>query len=615
MAISSSITSAFSSNYNINSLINQFMALERRPLTSLNTRKTSLNSSLNVCSDLKTKLSDLLTAARDLSSTSTSSIYNSRTSSSSDDTKLTASAGSGAAVGTYQIRIKQLATGASLQSASGLITKYGTQSGSKVAAGSSTIDLTKSFSDAGFAATVDTGSTITISDGTNSWTSNTLSSYSSVQAFLDAVNDSVGTGAYANANIYYDKTVDKFVIESKNASGTNLVLSQSSTTGFLNAANIKDGGTVISDTATHTFSSATPGGIQSSVTLYKANFNTSTPGSWMSSSDAGSFKINGVSISWSATDTLDGVISRINSSTANVNTYYDTSINKLVLKSKNTGSSDTITWSDVSGTLLGNTLKLTGASVTSGTDAKLTINSTSASDEITKNSNNFTVNGITYTLKNTNVSAYTDTTYTTVTVKQDTSAVQSKITGFLDKFNTVTEFIKDKSSVNTSTKTRGPLAGNTTFTSLRSQLFQKLTEQVSGITSGNPDYLYEIGITVSKYLKVSLSDTTKFDNAIASSSKVVEDLFNSTNGVAKKIENLIKPYVESSSSDRDSIIDETKEVISNQITDLDTRISRMETRLKIKENQYRQQFYKMQDLLNNLVLQGSQITSLTQSIS
>lgn len=590
------------------------MALERRPLTSLNTKKTSLNSSLSIYTDLKTKLSDLLTAARDLSSTSTSSIYNSRTSSSSDETKLTASAGSGAAVGTYQMRIKQLATSATLQSASGLITKYGTQSSSKVAAGSGTIDLTKSFSDAGFAATIDANSTVTISDGTNSWTSDTLSNYSSVQAFLDAVNESVGTGSYANANIYYDKTADKFVIESKNSSGTNLVLSQSSATGFLNAANIKDGGTLISDTAQHTFSSATTGGIQSNVALYKANFDTSTPGSWMSSSDSGSFKINGVSISWSATDTLDGVISRINSSTANVNAYYDTSINKLVLKSKNTGSSDTITWSDTSGTLLGSTLRLTGASVAGGTDAKFTINSTNASDEITKSSNNFTINGVTYTLKNTNVTAYTDTTYTTVTVKQDTSTIQSKITSFLDKFNAVTEYIKDKSNVNSSTKTRGPLAGNATFTSLRSQLFQKLMEQISGLTAGNPDYLNEIGITVSKSLKASLSDTTKFNDTITSNSKAVEDLFNSTNGVAKKIENLIKPYVESSSSDRSSIIDETKNVINKQITDLDTRISRMETRLSIKENQYRQQFYKMQDLLNNLVLQGSQITSLTQSM-
>ena len=116
MAISSSITSAFNANAGLNLLINQFMALEQRPLTSLNTKKASINTTISIYSDLKSKLVDLLTAARDLASTNTSSVYNSRTSNSSDETKLTTSAGTSAAVGTFQIRIKQLATGASIQS-------------------------------------------------------------------------------------------------------------------------------------------------------------------------------------------------------------------------------------------------------------------------------------------------------------------------------------------------------------------------------------------------------------------------------------------------------------------------------------------------------------------
>ncbi|MBM2834162.1 MAG: Flagellar hook-associated protein 2, partial [Candidatus Brocadiaceae bacterium] len=204
---------------------------------------------------------------------------------------------------------------------------------------------------------------------------------------------------------------------------------------------------------------------------------------------------------------------------------------------------------------------------------------------------------------------YTDTTYTTITVKQDTSALQSKINDFLTKFNAVTQYIKDKTGLDAYTKARGVFAGNTAFTSLRSQLYKKLSEQVTGLTSGNPDYLSKIGITFDKYLKASLSDTTKFNNAISSNSQAVQDLFNSTNGVAKKLETLIKPFVESTSTSRGSIIDETKNVMSNRITDIETRITRMEARLKLKENQYRQQLYKMQDLLNTAVLQSNQITT------
>ncbi|MEP9412090.1 MAG: flagellar filament capping protein FliD [Candidatus Brocadia sp.] len=587
MAISSSITSAFNSSSSINLLVNQFMALERRPLTSLNTKKTSLNSSLNIYSDLKSKLSDLLTAARDLSGTSTSSIYNSRTSSSSDETKLTVTAGAGAAVGSFQVRVKQLATGASIQSTGELITKSAAKSAIKVAPGSGTIDVSKSFASAGFAEPPD--GTVTINGQTF-----TLSDYSTVQAFLDAVN----TDMTANANIYYDRTEDKFFIEQKSGS-IDLVISETGANPFFTQSKITVG--------TYTGNGNT--GIQSNVLLSKANFDTA-----LTSTTSGSFKINGVTIAYNTEiDTLDSVLSRINGSPANVNAFYDSSLDKVILKSKSTGSTDTITLSDVSGNLM-NALKLSAATATAGTDAKFTINSSSANDEITKSTNTFMINGITYNLKNTNIANYTDTTYTTVTVKQDTGTIQSKISSFLDKFNAVTEYIKDKSGVNTSTKTRGPLAGNMTFTSLRSQLFQKLTEQITGLTEGNPDYLNKIGITISSNLKASLSDTTKFNNAITSNSRAVEDLFNSTNGVARKLETLLKPFVESSSSNRNSIIDETKNVISKQITDIDTRISRIETRLGIKENQFRQQFYKMQELLSNLVLQGNQITSLTQSL-
>ena len=583
-----SVTSAYNSSSSLNSLINQYMALEQRPLTSLNTKKTSLNGSLNIYTDLNTKLSDLLSVAKDLASTSTTSIYNSRTSSSGDETKITVSAGANAATGTYQIRVKQLATGSTAQSTAKLNTKYSTTSTSKVAPGTGVIDVSKSFSSAGFASTPD--GTVTINSQPF-----TLSSYSTVQAFMDAVNGDVT----ANANIYYNSTEDKFYIEQKSTS-TNLVISETPDTsgnGFFTQAKITTGTYITNNT-----------GIQSDVLLYNANFDTT-----LLSTDSGSFKINGITVTWDAdTDSLDSVISRINSSTANVTAYYDNSLDKMVIKSKGTGSTDKIYIEDTSG-FLNTRLKLTLGYSNPGTNALFTINSADSNDEISKSANTFTINGATYTLKNTNVTNYTDTTYTTITVKQDTSAIQSKITGFLDKFNSTIEYIKNKSSVDTSTKTRGPLAGNATFTSLRSRLLEKLSGQVTGLTAGNPDYLNEIGITFNSSLKASLSDTSKFTSAMTSNSKSVEDLFNSTNGIANKIQTLLTPFVESTSSSRGSIIYETKTTISKQITDINTRITRMEERLKIKENQYRQQLYKMQDMLNNLVLQGSQITSLISS--
>ncbi|MCF6149824.1 MAG: flagellar filament capping protein FliD [Candidatus Kuenenia sp.] len=588
MAISS-LTSAYSASSGLNSLVAQFMALEKKPLYELQSQRTKLYSKIDLYTDLDSKISDLLTSARDLASTENSSIYNARTSSTSESKEVTATANSNAATGTYQMRVLQLAAGSSVQSSGGLITKAAVISSSKVAPGSGTIDVSESFADAGFG-TTPTG-TVTI----NGWTSSDMSNYSSIQDFMDDVNSNT------TANIYYDSAEDKFYLEdTTNGSLTFTESEAAGGSGFFTQVKMRnDAGTYDSTT------DAT--GIQTDVLLSEANFDTAVSGS-------GSFKINGIEISWDAsTDTLDGIINAINNSDANVTAYYDTSLDKVVINSKGTGSSDTITLEDVTGSFLMNTLKFSGQTASGGTDAKFTINSTSSGDEITKSSNNFTINGIAYTLKQTNVSAYTDSTYTTITISQDTSAIQTKINDFLEKFNALTSHIKDKSNVDTENYTRGPLAGNTTFTNLRRQLLQLVSEQVTGLTAGDPDYLREIGITVDSNLKVSLSDTATFESAIQSNSKAVENLFNSANGVANKIESLLEPFVESTSSTTGSLIDETKDTLNDQITSLNNRIKSMETRMEIKENQYRQQFFKMQELLNNLVLQGSQITMLTNS--
>ncbi|MEK7852605.1 MAG: flagellar cap protein FliD N-terminal domain-containing protein, partial [Planctomycetota bacterium] len=326
-----SITSAYSSNSGLSSLISQFMSIERRPISALNSQKASINSSLNLYGEIKTRVSSLLTTARSLSDTTNSSVFNARASSSSDETKITATANTSATTGTFLVRVKQLATGASVQSTGELTSKSAAISSSKVAPGSGTIDVSKSFANAGFGSTPD--GTVTINGQAF-----TLSDYSTVQTFMDAVNSDVT----ANANIYYDKTADKFTIEQK-STATDLVISETGTNPFFAQAKITAG----------TFSGNGSTGIQSGVLLSKANFDTA-----LTSTTSGSLKINGVSLSYNtSTDTLDNVLSRINSSTANVNAFYDSSLDKVIVKSKNTGSTDTVTLADVTGNLL-STLKL-----------------------------------------------------------------------------------------------------------------------------------------------------------------------------------------------------------------------------------------------------------------
>ena len=569
---------SISSTSGINSLVSQFLALERRPVTSLESKKSTINRQIAVFTDLNTSLSKLEDKATDLADTTTSSIYNSKTTSSSETDTVTATTASGAGSGSYTFRVKQLATATSFKSTADLNTAAGTKSSPQVVDGATNnLDTTLSFANAGFDNTPD--GTVTVNGQTF-----TLADYSTVDAFIDAINDN----ATAAANIYYDQDKDKFVIEADNG-GASITISETGTVGFFTEVNISTG----------TFTTNSGAGVQTDVLLYKANFDTA-----LASTDSGSFKINGTTITFDADeDTFNEVLSKINSSEAGVTAFYDNSLDRVVITSDTTGSEE-IVFSDISGTFLSSVLKLSGVTQTTGQDALFTLNSTDSADEITKSSNTFEINGVTFTLKATNVTLYTDSSDATVTVSQDTAALESKIKSFLSQVNSTLNFIKAKSAVNADTSFRGVLAGNTTFRSLRRDVLDILTDDVSGASTGKPQNLGEIGITFDDDLQVSLSDTALLASELSEDSEAVELLFNSTNGVAARIEALLEPFTETN-----GIIDDIKDSSSDRIERIDTQIERLEERISRKEISFRRKFSQAQQSLNLILRQQSIVQS------
>ncbi|RKY69693.1 MAG: hypothetical protein DRP97_05060, partial [Candidatus Latescibacterota bacterium] len=527
-------------------------------------------------SDLKGKLAPLEDLANEIMDTE-ASVFDTRTASSDEETEITATAEQGAAVGTYLFRVKQLATATTMKSTAGLNTAPSVTSSAQVVTGSETIDPSERFDEAGFQNTI-TGN-ITINTGGGAVTFDPAD-YDSVNAFMTAINDD----ATAGATIYYNDMNDRFIIEADDPSAS-LTLSQSG--NLLTEINIAPG--VYSTNTT---------GLQTDVLLYKENFD-----SEVGENDSGSFKINGVEIEWDADeDTLGEVISRINGSSAGVTAFYEDTLDRIFLSSNSTGS-ENIALEDISGTLLSQTLKLDSGVQTQGLDAKFTINSTDSADEITKSSNTFEINGVSITLKATNSTDYTESTYTTVTVDEDQNAITSKIEDFLSKFNTVTDYIKAQSAVTENSSgayTRGALAGQSTYTSLRMNLINAMTEEVTGLTSGDPNYLSGIGITFDNDLHVSISDSDLFSEALSDDPSAVEALFNSTDGVATKISALLEPFTED-----DGIIEATQEVISDQIARSEDQVDRLEDRMTRREAQLRSQFASMQQALNLIMMQQS----------
>ncbi len=579
-----SIGSIGAQNTSIEGLIQQYMAFERRPVLSLERKKTSLNTSIAMFNDLKGKLAGLKTQADDLAKTGSASVFTGVSVSSSDTDILTVSGSSEAAQGSYEFRIKQLATATTMRSTALLNTHASVKSSSQVAAGSlNTIDTSESWANAGFDTTPD--GTVTINGETF-----TLSDYSTVKGFMDAVNASS-----ADAFVYYHSGTDSFVIESTNSE--NLVLSETGENGFLTEIKIAQG-----------IYSTNDSGIDVSANMYMASFDTN-----LSSSDTGSFKINGAVIEWDAgSDSLGKLISDINASSAGVTAFYDESIDRVFFTANETGSQD-IEWEDIEGAFLSDVLKLGGVAQTAGQDAKFTINSSNAEDEIVKSSNTFTINGLTFTLKQATVANadYSDSGTTTVSVnsQQNQAAMRNKINSFLSAYNEIVDYIKARSAVDMTTYSRGGLSGETVFTSLRGHVMNVILGSVEGLEDGKPSTLSEIGITLGTGLRASISDSAKLNEWLSEDINAVESLFNSENGIAAQMTDLLEPFTKTY-----GIVDDRKDGIENKISSIDLQITRLEKRLERRESYYRQQFTALQQTLSSITSQQQMLQNMTANL-
>jgi len=212
------------------------------------------------------------------------------------------------------------------------------------------------------------------------------------------------------------------------------------------------------------------------------------------------------------------------------------------------------------------------------------------------------ISGVTITVKN--VTPSTETL--TVTVDKDT--VKKEIEDYLNAFNDVLKFIRSKTQVEPSTNTRGVLASDSTYRGLMSSLRGIMSGFVSSVDSGNPEALFEIGITAGSDGTLSITDSDKFDDMLTSGSDKISDLFRSSNGIAAQVETLLEEYVKVG-----GIIDNSKDVLDDRVRSLDTRIKRFDDRLFRREEQLREQFAQMQKLSQMIGRQSAAFASVVSS--
>jgi flagellar hook-associated protein 2 len=222
---------------------------------------------------------------------------------------------------------------------------------------------------------------------------------------------------------------------------------------------------------------------------------------------AGSFKVNGVTISYDgAVDSLSAVLTRINNSTAGVVAAYDSATDAVTFTSRKTGST-AIALEDLGGANFLQAIGVGGATQTLGTNAQVQIDTGSGNVTYYSTTNTVAdaVPGVTLTLLRESTAA------DTVTVSQDVSGAVSRMKEMVSGLNSAIDFIKQQTAF--AETGNGPLAGDSGISRIAGQLRTLITAKIDGVTSGKTS-LAELGVSYGAFgASVGTTNTLTLDEA------------------------------------------------------------------------------------------------------
>lgn len=196
--------------------------------------------------------------------------------------------------------------------------------------------------------------------------------------------------------------------------------------------------------------------------------------------------------------TLDGLVKAVNDAKAGVRATtvkLDDGTFRLRVESEATGASSDFTLTNEDGTPL-----LSGATVTAGRDAAITI----GTDTVHSSTNTFA--GVVTGLDITIASGTPAGTNVDVTVERDAKAMVDSVKAMVDAANAVLSDISTLTAYNSSTSKAGKLAGDSTLRALRQELLGSISNGLGGQS------LADVGVELDRYGKV-VFDAAKFESA------------------------------------------------------------------------------------------------------
>lgn len=494
MASSSGLSFAgISSGLDTTAIIDAIIEVERLPIVRLEQRKLDEQNQLALLTNVKVKLASLQSALQRLTLRGT---INAKQATSSSEA-VSAVAGSAAVNGVYKVTVSQLATATSAKS---------------TAAIGAEIDPGVALADAGFV-TAPTEGTFTINGVVF-----TIGASTTLNDVVAAINANADVGVDASIVNDADGRPNKLQLTARTPGGAIQLGSFGDTSNFLSVTHLLDARRV-GDTVT---SARNLGAVDTEADLSAARLE--TPLSGLNPDGTGRFTINGVTIDYRNTDSLNEVINRINASEAGVTVSYDPVEDKLRIVATETGG-QTISLRDNTGNLLA-AVGLLSASQTLGQNALFTIDTVNGGQTLSSSSNTITnyIPGVTLTLND------VATDPVTVRVSQDTAATVEAVQAFVDAYNEVMDLIAQYTDYDPETKTSGGLTGDSTLLGVERQLKTLVASRGVGL-SGRYRTFADVGISTGAIgSAVGTTDALTLDQdklkaALEENPNAVADLF------------------------------------------------------------------------------------------
>lgn len=559
----------------ISSLVNTFKYSEQtKLLTPVQTRKDKYSSQNAAWGTLNSKIDSLKTALSSLKIASNSSIFYSKKAVLSKPDYFTVTTNQYAAAGSYDIKVKQLAkndlaVSQSLTSATSVTNMAGKHSFS-VTSGDYTSNVEVSLTDAETNQTIMQKITSAINSSTATVKSNEMNSsdlFTGSGSFKINLNGNESTINYDISGKTYSEALDEIVSKVKSVSG-------------LEAEKITDG---------------------SNVSLQIKSADSSKYLTIAQSSDTGGL-LSALGIN---AEKVKGAAGLINASVFTPST----GATKMTFSADLSGYDNRINMSDTSGSLL-NFIGLSSEVLTNRTlaaddnaagfkysaassldnqlNAKMEFNGVN----VQRNTNMFSdlVTGLSFTLK-----AVTPETenYINLSIDNDSDKIKEEVNNFIKKFNDAYTYIKANQT--SGTQGRGIFTGDAMANSIVSLLRNGVTGNVTGLPAGNLSRLSDVGITFDPETGLTLSDSTKFSNAISQKNDQLASLFTSEKGIAVQLFDKVQSLVGTTGA-----ITKIRSSYDNNIKYLNDKISSINMRIDKSAEVYRKKYEVLQQQMSAL---------------